>query len=76
MMKEAINFAGPKVKIVESPIPEPKDSQVLIKVVVSGSNPKDWKVPDIAKTYDGPDNNVLGVGKCTVRLLSKEPKGA
>ncbi|KAH8594219.1 chaperonin 10-like protein [Bisporella sp. PMI_857] len=62
-MKEAINFAGPKVKIVESPIPEPKNHQVLIKVVVSGSNPKDWKVPDIAATYDGPDNTVLGKSK-------------
>ena len=62
-MKEAINFAGPKVKIVESPIPEPRDNQVLIKVIVSGSNPKDWKVPDMAATYDGPGNTVLGKSK-------------
>ncbi|RHZ45709.1 zinc-binding alcohol dehydrogenase family protein [Aspergillus thermomutatus] len=47
-MKEVINLAGPTAKIVESPIPEPNDDQVLIKVVVSGSNPKDWKVPDLA----------------------------
>ena len=51
-MKEVINFAGPTVKIVDSPIPEPKDDQILIKVVVSGSNPKDWKVPDIAAAGD------------------------
>ncbi|EAU30133.1 conserved hypothetical protein [Aspergillus terreus NIH2624] len=47
-MKELINLAGPTVKFVDSPIPEPNDDQVLIKVVVSGSNPKDWKIPDLA----------------------------
>lgn len=48
-MKEVINLAGPTVKIVDSPVPEPNDDQVLIKVVVSGSNPKDWKCPDLAE---------------------------
>ncbi|KAJ6190897.1 hypothetical protein N7519_000918 [Penicillium mononematosum] len=51
-MKEVINLAGPTVNFVDSPIPEPNDDQVLIKVVVSGSNPKDWKVPDIAASGD------------------------
>lgn len=51
-MKEAINLAGPTVKIVDSPIPEPNDDQVLIKVVVSGSNPKDWKVADMVAAGD------------------------
>lgn len=51
-MKEVINLAGPTVKLVDSPIPEPNDDQVLIKVVVSGSNPKDWKVPDLAASGD------------------------
>lgn len=47
-MKEAIvsaDAAGPKVQIVESPIPIPEPDQVVIKVVVSGSNPKDYKMP-------------------------------
>lgn len=43
-MKEAIVAKGPKVNIHDVPIPEPKDDQVVIKVVVSGSNPKDWYV--------------------------------
>lgn len=43
-MKEAIVAAGPKVEIKDSPIPEPGSSDVVIKVVVSGSNPKDWFV--------------------------------
>ena len=41
-MKEAIVSAGPSVKIVDSEIPEPGPEQVVVKVVVSGSNPKDW----------------------------------
>ncbi|EAU30136.1 predicted protein [Aspergillus terreus NIH2624] len=51
-MKEVINLAGPTVTFVDSPIPEPNDDQVLIKVVVSGSDPKDWKVPDLAASGD------------------------
>ncbi|KAF2766450.1 GroES-like protein [Teratosphaeria nubilosa] len=45
-MKEAIVSKGPTVKIVDSAIPKAEPGQVVIKVVVSGSNPKDWKVPD------------------------------
>ncbi|KAI0845444.1 GroES-like protein [Daldinia vernicosa] len=45
-MKEAIVAPGTKVQIIDSPIPKPGADEVLIKVVVSGSNPKDWKVPD------------------------------
>ncbi|KAL3427735.1 alcohol dehydrogenase [Phlyctema vagabunda] len=47
-MKEAIVTAGPVVQIREGPIPTPNDDQVLIKVIVSGTNPKDWKAPEIA----------------------------
>ncbi|KAK5168925.1 uncharacterized protein LTR77_006234 [Saxophila tyrrhenica] len=45
-MKEAVISKGPKVQIVDSPIPEPKPGQVVTKVVFSGSNPKDWKIPE------------------------------
>jgi NADPH2:quinone reductase len=41
-MKEAIVHAGEKVEIINVPIPTPEADQVVIKVVVSGSNPKDW----------------------------------
>ncbi|OTB00745.1 hypothetical protein M426DRAFT_267124 [Hypoxylon sp. CI-4A] len=33
------------VEIVETPIPTPKSKEVVIKVAISGSNPKDWKYP-------------------------------
>lgn len=44
-MKEAFIGPGPKVTIKDVDIPKPGPGQVLTKVVVSGSNPKDWKVP-------------------------------
>ncbi|XDG04812.1 hypothetical protein ABKA04_004427 [Annulohypoxylon sp. FPYF3050] len=33
------------VEIIETPIPEPKEKDVVIKVIASGTNPKDWKYP-------------------------------
>ncbi|KAH3943613.1 hypothetical protein HBI56_012120 [Parastagonospora nodorum] len=51
-MKEAIVSKGPKVTIKDSPIPDPQADQVVIKVVVSGSNPKDWKIPDLVPDYN------------------------
>ena len=46
-MKEAQVAKGLKVTIKDVPVPEPQAEQVVIKVVVAGSNPKDWYVfPD------------------------------
>ncbi|KAF2151827.1 GroES-like protein [Myriangium duriaei CBS 260.36] len=45
-MKEAIVSKGPTVTIKDVPIPKAGQGQVVIKVVVSGSNPKDWKLPE------------------------------
>jgi NADPH2:quinone reductase len=33
------------IEIIDTPIPVPKDDEVVIKVIVCGSNPKDWKYP-------------------------------
>ncbi|KAI9702659.1 MAG: hypothetical protein M1820_006165 [Bogoriella megaspora] len=33
------------VEIIETPIPTPLSKEIVIKVVVSGTNPKDWKYP-------------------------------
>lgn len=43
-MKEAHVAKDLSVSIKDVPIPEPGPGQILIKVVVSGSNPKDWYV--------------------------------
>lgn len=46
-MKEAIISKGPKVTIHDVPLPQiTNPHQLLIKVAVSGSNPKDWKTPE------------------------------
>lgn len=45
-MKSAIVHPGPKVVIEDVSIPTPGPKQVLIQVVYSGSNPKDWKIPE------------------------------
>ncbi|KAF5010159.1 hypothetical protein FDECE_3652 [Fusarium decemcellulare] len=45
-MKEAIVSRGPKVQIIDSPIPKAGPGQVVTKVIFSGSNPKDWKRPE------------------------------
>ncbi|KAJ8133184.1 hypothetical protein O1611_g437 [Lasiodiplodia mahajangana] len=44
-MKEVLVSIGPKAEIHDVPIPKPGAGQLVIKVIVSGSNPKDWKVP-------------------------------
>lgn len=45
-MKEAVVTDAENVEIIDSPIPTAGPDQVVIKVVVSGSNPKDWKGPE------------------------------
>lgn len=49
-MKAAVVKAGPTVKVIDTPIPEPREGEILIKVVVAGTNPKDWKAPEVAAT--------------------------
>jgi len=41
-MKEAVVSKGPRVQIIDSPIPTPGPNEVVTKVIFSGCNPKDW----------------------------------
>jgi hypothetical protein len=41
-MKEAIVSSGPKVEIVDSPIPRAEPGQVVTKIAFAANNPKDW----------------------------------
>ncbi|GKZ35852.1 hypothetical protein AbraIFM66950_006651 [Aspergillus brasiliensis] len=55
-MKEALVFnknGTMEVKIHSVPIPTPGPDEILIKVVVSGTNPKDWKFPTWFDVFDG-----------------------
>lgn len=46
-MKEAIVFSGPKVTIHDVDFPTlPSPNHLIIKVIVSGSNPKDWAIAE------------------------------
>lgn len=60
-MKEAIVHPGPKVTITDSPVPKPNDDQLVIKVVVSGSNPKDWKVPEWMNKTGNSGDDIAGI---------------
>lgn len=60
-MKEAIINKGPKVQIIDSPIPTPDPDQVVTKVVVSGSNPKDWKRPEWGSEGINQGDDIAGV---------------
>lgn len=55
-MKEALVAKGTKVTIHDVPIPKPNADQVLIKVVYSGSNPKDWKLPEFVPPHNSGDD--------------------
>jgi NADPH:quinone reductase-like Zn-dependent oxidoreductase len=65
-MKEAIVSKGPTVTIHEVPIPTPNADQVVIKVIYSGTNPKDWKRAEYGpahNTGDGISGYVEEVGE-------------
>ncbi|KAI4085821.1 MAG: hypothetical protein LQ344_008103 [Seirophora lacunosa] len=60
-MKEAIVQPDLNLDIVDSPIPVPKDNELVIKVVVSGSNPKDWKYPLMNNVAMNSGDDIAGV---------------
>ncbi|KAM0326212.1 hypothetical protein ACHAQA_006809 [Verticillium albo-atrum] len=75
-MKEAIVSKDVKVEIRDVEIPKPGPGEVLIKVIVAGTNPKDWKIPlwlptsnntntgdDVAGTVEAFGDNVVGFTK-------------
>ncbi|KAJ4302836.1 hypothetical protein N0V90_001727 [Kalmusia sp. IMI 367209] len=60
-MRQIINFSSSeaKFKMLYTSVSKPSAKQVLIKIIVFGFSPKDWKVPEFAATYSGPDNDML-----------------
>jgi NADPH:quinone reductase-like Zn-dependent oxidoreductase len=62
-MKQVITVADSSAEVItritSTSVPEPGDKQVLIKVVVSGSNPKDWKAPEFAANYNANDDSFM-----------------
>jgi NADPH:quinone reductase len=72
-MKEAVVAKGPKVSIVDSPIPKPGPHQIVTKVVYSGSNPKDWKVAGSCPTSHYHANGSLANRKRPEFMAGKPP---
>lgn len=73
-MKSAIVAKGPKVTINDVPIPKPGPNQVLIKVVYSGSNPKDWKRPEYFEPHNSGDD-IAGIVEAAGENVVEFKKG-
>jgi NADPH:quinone reductase-like Zn-dependent oxidoreductase len=56
-----LSIAGPTVQIVDSQVPEPNDDQVLVKVVIAGSNPKDYKLPEMRDLTTNSGDDLAGI---------------
>ena len=75
-MYEGVYHGGPpgeaSIEVRDTPIPDPEDDQVLIKVEFSGSNPKDWKYPEFLKKDMNSGDDIAGyvekVGKDVTEL--------
>ena len=61
-MKEAVVDANTNVTIKDVSIPKPAAGQILIQIVVSGTNPKDWKLPKWFPTPEpsNPGDDIAG----------------
>ncbi|GKT56245.1 quinone oxidoreductase [Colletotrichum tofieldiae] len=56
-MKEALIDRTLHVDIHDVRVPTPGPGQILIKTIISGTNPKDWKVPKVWAPQLGPFNH-------------------
>lgn len=59
----------------DAPIPTPNDDQLVIKVVVSGSNPKDWKIPEWFKKNSNTGDDIAGIVHEVGKNVSEFKKG-
>ncbi|KUJ10114.1 GroES-like protein [Mollisia scopiformis] len=49
------------VEIIDTPIPTPQHDQIVIKVIVSGTNPKDWKYPVWTGNPQNSGDDIAGI---------------
>ncbi|OBR04387.1 Alcohol dehydrogenase GroES-like domain-containing protein [Colletotrichum higginsianum IMI 349063] len=59
-MKEAIVNTDISVTVKDSPVPTPGPGELLVKVIVSGTNPKDWKLPHMLQAASNSGDDVAG----------------
>lgn len=61
-MKEAIVNPDLTVEVQDdAPIPTPSNTQVLIKIICAGCNPKDWKQPYFSKLSINSGDDMAGI---------------
>ncbi|KAK4695822.1 hypothetical protein P7C71_g1999, partial [Lecanoromycetidae sp. Uapishka_2] len=60
-MKEVLVHPGSRTEIIDSAVPSPDALQVVIKVVVSGTNPKDWKLPEWTSASLNQGDDIAGI---------------
>jgi hypothetical protein len=60
-MKELLIRAEPIATLIESPIPRTRPTQVIVKVMVAGGNPKDWKYPERFGTDSSQGEDIAGI---------------
>ena len=73
-MKEAIVAKDVKVSLHDVPIPTPAPDQVLIKVIFSGSNPKDWKFSHMGEPHNSGDD-MAGIIEAVGENVTEFKKG-
>lgn len=60
-MKEVLVYEGPRTELITSPVPKADAGHVVIKVIVSGSNQKDWKTQWVAKLPINMGDDIAGI---------------
>jgi NADPH:quinone reductase-like Zn-dependent oxidoreductase len=78
MMKAAVlhEHGGPEVlKYEDAPRPEPKDDEVLVKVIAAGVNPVDTYVRQGMRSKSGTDNGPMIIGYDIAGIVEKTGAG-
>lgn len=70
-MRELLIHRGPQTESIDSPIPVPNDDQLVIQIVVSGSNPKDWKRPEWFDVHINQGDDMAGIVYSVGRNVSE-----
>ncbi|KAL5315031.1 hypothetical protein ACEPPN_017682 [Leptodophora sp. 'Broadleaf-Isolate-01'] len=74
-MLEAIVQTSLEVEIIQSPVPTPKKGEVLIRVICSGCNPKDWKAVVYTDTAMNSGDDIAGIVESVGPDVSAFKKG-
>lgn len=60
-MKEAMVHPDGTATVHDAPIPTPSSHEILVKLVVAGTNPKDWMFPQVLGKAHNSGDDLAGV---------------